>query len=107
MWIILLLIYEWQAQTPPDPIRSEQYIHLKNEATAQATEIRKQDYSRHHREEFEARFNKLVLALEHFVEEYRRGEGHTWPSDKAGEVKRAFDALQKTHAWKASTPSNK
>lgn len=100
MWIVLLLACGWNTGTQPDPIRSEQYIAMRNATLARQRVLQQRNYTTQHRQEFEERFNQFVLALENFVEEYRRGEGNTWPADKVGAVKKAFTELQKTQAWK-------
>ncbi len=45
--------------------------------------------------QFEARFNKLVEAVEEFSQAYNGARGQVWPADKVAALRKAMEDLQK------------
>lgn len=57
----------------------------------------------HKRREFERKFNDLVLAVQHFSEDYNNSAGNVWPKKKADALQKAIRALQRAEGWKADS----
>ncbi|MCX6594774.1 MAG: hypothetical protein NTV70_00215 [Acidobacteria bacterium] len=54
------------------------------------------------RVEFHQRYNHLIKAMKEFTDAYNASHGHVLPVRKIAAITRAFEALQKTDAWKRS-----
>jgi hypothetical protein len=87
---VVLLIHLFQN----DPVRAAEFqlraladYTREHNRQAQATQLLR-------KQQFEAKFNRLVDAVAKFADRYNAGKGHTWPVREAANLRKAMAELQ-------------
>ena len=99
MFIISLLL----PQAVSDPVRSTEMAALRLRAQTEAVARDRNEQVLRSRQDFEAKFKKLVDALHEFSQEYNQQNGQVAPLKKIQAIQKAIHDLEQTQTWKLST----
>ncbi len=93
-----------QAGSVMDPTRATEIAAMAVSAKTKVL-LSKEEISKAEQQLFSDRFNRLIVAMQAFADDYNGGRGSVWPQKKADAMEKAFRDLQKTQSWKRALAS--
>ena len=89
-------------QAAVDPVRAVETAEMRMRAQGAAVVRQRQDSAAQSRQDFEAKFKKLLDALSEFSKEYNQQGGNVVARKKIQAIEKAIHDLQQTSTWKLS-----